>query len=221
MRMTAVAAMLAAVSLSAHATGVVQISYDENAQGGFGGPGPTTNGSAYEITTSQTATTFTVDVKQIGTDATDGTAAGPFANLYFGAYGSDGKMHSTIGFEVTNDDVFIPGGAGPFADPVAKVVTSGNIADHDAEISFTLPFSFLETDPLGVGFVKAAPGASFYLTLSQTFGYTVQGGVANFGADDLGKFTIPSAVPEPAMPALLGLGLLVVGAATRRRAAKA
>jgi len=219
MRMTALAAMLAAASLSAHATGTVQIGYSASVpDSNFGAPTAATDGAAYTITTSQTATTFTVDVKETGAGA---AATGDFANLYFGAYGADGKMHSVVGFEVTNHDVFIPGDAGSFPDPYATVVTSGNVANGDAEISFTLPFSVLETDPLGAGYPTATAGTSFYLTLSQTFSYSVQGGTANFGAEDLGKFTIPSAVPEPAMPALLGLGMLVVGVAARRRAAKA
>ena len=223
MRIAILATLMAAASLSAHATGTVHIGYDPTGpSSNFGAPTATSADTAYDITTSQTATTFTVDVKMSGGD---GAALGNYTNLYFGAVvPADGKIHSLVGFEVENNDVFNPNsgvkayGINGFG---AVVTNSGSTEGHDAEISFTLPFAFLETDPLAVGAPKAGPGSTFYLTLSQTFGNSVQGGVANFGADDLGKFTIPTAVPEPSAPALLALGAVVLGLAARRRRAAA
>lgn len=77
-------------------------------------------------------------------------------------------------------------------------------------------WSFLETDPLGIGFDKvSAADPEVMLRLSQSFGYSVAGGVANFGSDDLGVETLP--VPEASSWMLLGLGCFGLAFASRHR----
>ncbi len=214
MRIAILAAALAAASLSAHATGTAHVGYDPAADiGNFGTPGTTNNTTAYDVITSQTASSLSVEVKVAGADTSQ---ALPFANIYLGG-------DTSVGIEVNNDRAFIPGGDGTYFSLAGTGFTwhtSGSAAGGDLEIDFTLPFSFLETDPLGMGFAKLGTAANDDFTrvsLSQSFGYSVAGGQANYGTDRLGSFTIPAAVPEPSSLATMMLGALALGAVARRR----
>ena len=74
-----------------------------------------------------------------------------------------------------------------------------------------MPFSYLETDPQKLGFnTLNAANPDIMLRLSQSFGYSVAGGIGNFGPNDLGVEIDPdfAAVPEPSTIALLGAGIL-------------
>jgi len=154
-----------------------------------------------------------------GTISADPAAGGTydsglnFSNLYFGT-GATATQGSTLGIEITNDDAFYPGGLG-----TTSLAGSGFSYTDNATtgvITFTLPWSFLETDPLGIGFDKvSAADPEVMLRLSQSFGYSVAGGVANFGSDDLGVETLP--VPEASSWMLLGLGCFGLAFASRHR----
>jgi len=88
----------------------------------------------------------------------------------------------------------------PAAGSFANLHFGAHGADHaqHAQVGFEAPNNDV--------FIPGV-GSAFYLPLSQSFSDSVQGGAANFGAEDLGKFVIPSAVPEPSMPALPGPGI--------------
>ena len=58
------------------------------------------------------------------------------------------------------------------------------------------------------------------LVLSQSFGYAVAGGQANYGTDRLGIVNLQPGVPEPATWLMMIVGFGLIGAAARRRQPK-
>lgn len=216
MKALLLATAFGAASIAAQA-GTVSVGYDPAApSSNFGTPGNTNATTAYDVITSQTNTALSVDVRVTGSHAANALS---FSNIYLGG-------DTFVGIEVTNDRAFIPGGDGKYYDLAGTgfmYTVTGTAAGGDLDIGFTLPFSFLETDPLGMGFntLSDAPGDNFTrVSLSQSFGYSVAGGQASYGDDRLGSFTIPpaAAVPEPSTMALFGVGLLGLGFYARRRA---
>lgn len=190
-------------------TSTVTVNYDPGAPtSNFGTPGSTSNVTAYEVQTGQDATNLYVRVLAIGPQA--GAAAGVnFANIYLGG-------NTSVGIEVTNNRAFIPGGNGTYFDLTG---TGFSFTASAGDIAFALPFSFLKTDPLGMGFALLTdqPGSNFTrVSLSQSFGYSVAGGQADYGTNRLGAFTVPAAVPEPMAMALFGMALAGLGLARRR-----
>jgi hypothetical protein len=136
-----------------------------------------------------------------------------FANLYFDtnpftASGSD------LGIEVTNARAFRPGLPG-YSDLTG---TGFEFATSATGVEFALPLSYLRTDPQGVGFPAIGPGNSFLrLNLSQSFGYSVAGGQADYGTERLGLLNL-SPVPEPATCVVFAAMLGGLGLRLRRRA---
>lgn len=140
-----------------------------------------------------------------------------FANLYFDTNPGSG---SDVGFEVSNQQAFIPGSPGYFPYTVALndihyALTAGS-ASTPSVIEFAVPVAFFTTDPLGMGFPVATTAVQ--LRLSQSFGYSVAGG-SSYGPDRLGTVSLAStAVPEPATVGALVLGLaLPLAMRVRRR----
>ena len=79
-------------------------------------------------------------------------------------------------------------------------------------IEIAIPWSFLVTNPLNAVPFTLNPGDTILIRGSQSFGYSMAGGVSYYGANRLGAFTY--VVPAPGAATLIGLAGLV---ASRRR----
>jgi hypothetical protein len=177
------------------------VTYDPTAaESNFGSPGTSSDAIGYSIYLLNQGNTLYGFVQSSG----QGTPAGTFANLYFG-----NSAHSTIGFEITNQDVFQPGGVGPF--PISTSLLSFATSSDGTGIEFSIADSVFE-GPLGSTGINGGfnPGDTVQLRLSQSFGYSVAG-------PDLGTFTLASAVPEPSTWAMMVLGFAGIGFMAYRR----
>jgi len=200
-------------------------------QGNFGqcaahacDPGSTAQ-VGYTITTSDNGTSFIVAVS-----TTDANAL-PFANLYFDTIASTPGTGSNLGFEVSAtavNDAFYPNTGQKYTATVTAPGSGFSSVETNVggteTITVTIPNSYFLTDPDGF-FTPTPDGTLVSLHLSQSFGYSVVGGGANFAAPvELGDAIVSAAaspVPEPAgltYMALSGFGLLAeAGRRLRRR----
>ena len=183
--------------------------------GNFGNPSPATD-VGYSI--YQTSTNgFYYGAVQVNS-APNGIV-GTFANLYFDLDPANNNG-SDLGFEIglNGQNAFIPGVGSPhpISGLTVKSGNGGNTLEFSIPISdFTTPIAGLSYAP---GQVFPSAGDQITLRLSQSFGYSVAGGAA-YGPNRLGAVTLvaTTAVPEPASFAVLGLGLLGLGAIRRKR----
>jgi hypothetical protein len=182
----------------ASATTVVTIAGDPNAAiSNFQNPGNTAT-SPYTITTSDNGTQVVVALTTTDLGALD------FANLYFETVASDVSMGSNLGFEASGsavNDAFFPDTGQKFSTALAGFSSSETFTATSKTITVTIPNSFFLTDPDGIGFPPTPDGTDVSLHLSQSFGYSVVGGSADFPRpQELGLATVSSAspVPEPA-----------------------
>ena len=231
MKRLLIAAAVAAVAIggSAHAAIAVDgtrdaayglptahVGFDASAPtGNFGSPGNVNQATAYDIYLHDESGAL------YGFLQADSSTAGlNFANLYFDL---DPANHngSDLGFEIANNDAFIPGRSGAATPlPGMTFALGGN------SFEFSIDNSYFTTAIPGLnyyaGHTLAAPGGKVVLRLSQSFGYSVAGGTT-YGPDRLGAFTLAGGVPEPASWSMMILGFLGAGSAlrTRRRAASA
>jgi hypothetical protein len=238
---TAVALATASASLVAAPIGVdgvigaewagatpVLVGYDAAAAtSNFGTPGANNHITGYEIYMRRDGQYLYAAVRTTGPGDSGGLN---FSNLYFslrygpGTYGNNG---SSIGFEVTNDRAFRPGLAGYHNDTAANLIQSASFAGAASDpdvIETAIDLSVFTDNALGVtsyGLPVGETAVGIRLNLSQSFGYSVVGGQANFGDARLGFVDLPAAtVPAPGVPALAGAALLAL-AALRRRVGKA
>jgi hypothetical protein len=148
-----------------------------------------------------------------------GAPVGSFSNLYFG---NDAHGGSTIGFEMggTNHDAFIPG------TPNSNILVPITYASTATTFEFAIPDSYFDTTLTGKNLSSGldtavtagyAVGDTIELRLSQSFGYSVAGGPAAYGANRLGAFTLTAAVPEPQTWAMMLLGFAGIGFMAYRR----
>lgn len=133
----------------------------------------------------------------------NGTAGAlPYANLYFDTNPGTG---SDVGFEVTNNDIFIPGGAGPFpilaSDPQLHFATTtvGNVFTLEVAI----PKLYFNSDPKGLGYPT---GTSVQLRTVQAVdpGYAFTAGDIStgysgprFGTVDVSVTPTATPLPKP------------------------
>jgi hypothetical protein len=150
-----------------------------------------------------------------------------FSNLYFstrfgpGTYGNSGE---SIGFEVTNDRAFKPGGSAGYSNDVGGG-TGGLIqwattnVNNVGIIEAAFSLSIFTSNALGLSeYSTPVSPVGIRLNLSQSFGYSVAGGQTDYGDERLGFVALPqTAIPEPSTYALMGAGLLGLFAAHRRR----
>ncbi len=192
------------------------VSYDPNAaESNFGTPGTSDDVVSYDIYL-RSDSNYVYGLLQ-ATPAHGGTFDPNllFANVYFSTSLGGG---SNLGFELGNNNAFVPGGAGPFVGLDAYgFAFDANSANEAME--FAIPWSYLLNDPQGVGFTKiSASNTALQLRLSQAFSYSVAGG-STYGDNRLGLVNYdPSSVPDSGSTCvLLGVALLVVGGLAARR----
>lgn len=152
--------------------------------------------------------------------------ASAFANLYFDINPAAGNG-SDIGFEINNGRAFIPGVSG-YSAGTAAVPLSGityTVSSDRSGIEFSIANSLFTSQIAGLTYAsQALPviGDTIRLNLSQSFGYSVAGGLT-YGDNRLGLVTLgganaTGAVPEPATWAMMIAGFGMVGGTMRRRA---
>ncbi|MGZ3377436.1 MAG: PEPxxWA-CTERM sorting domain-containing protein [Phenylobacterium sp.] len=189
---------------AAYGAATAHVGFDANApEGNFGAPTNVSDSVAYDIYLHDEGGTL------YGFLQADGPTNLLFSNLYFdlNPAAQDG---SDLGFEIGNNDAFVPGVSGSVT-PLAGMTYATGTNSFEFSISnsyFTTAIPGLTSYPL------AAPGGEVVLRLSQSFGYSVAGG-ATYGPDRLGAFTLAGGVPEPASWAMMILGFLGAGAALR------
>jgi hypothetical protein len=205
------AALAAPVSvdgvIGAEWTGVPSVTVTHNLgadAGNFGTPSNITQGASYTVQVRDDGSYYYVAL-QITGDAL--SSAGNFANIYFDTNppAADG---SDVGFEVTNNDYFIPGVSGSF--DATPYVTYDNTS-HPGTIELAILNSFFTSGPkAGIAYPNGYPAATgdVVLRLSQSFGYSVAGG-NSYGVTRLGSASV-AAVPVP-LPAAAWAGFSMLG----------
>ena len=183
--------------------------------GNFGSPGPSSEAGYTINLTNQNGSLFGL-VTQTG-----GTAIGPFTNLYFDL-DSTTRSGSDLGFEIGPGGVraFVPeNGSNAIVNALLYDFASTTNSNGLLTLEFRLANSLFTNAIAGLNYNSNLTfgGSLVRLNLSQTLGYSVAGGQANFGTQRLGTFNVAAAVPEPSTWALMLLGFGAIGTAMRRR----
>jgi len=162
--------------------------------------------------------TVKVDPAGLGVDKADQTLGLQFTNLYIG----DAVNGATIGFELGNNDAFVPGVSGSVAygpsagityvDTPGTSYASGGVGSMSAAF---IPYVDFTSNALGLaGFVPYQAGDVVQLRDIQAFSYA---GNNAGGGDRFGFVTIPGAAPEPSTWALMFAGVGLMGFILRRK----
>lgn len=195
---------------AAYGAPTAHVGYAEGAaEGNFGAPSNVSDNVAYDIYLHNEGGTLYGFLQGAGP-----TGGLNFSNLYFDLDPANNNG-SDLGFEIGNDDAFIPGVAGS-----ATGLSGLHYALGTNSFEFSISDSYFTSKIPGLdydtGHALAAPGGQVVLRLSQSLGYSVAGG-GDYGPNRLGAFTVPGGVPEPASWAMMILGFLGAGSALRAR----
>jgi hypothetical protein len=187
---------------AAYGSSTSTVLYDATAPtGNFGAPTNKTDAIGYSIYLKNESGTLYGFLQASG----PGAAVGSFANLYFGNNAHGG---STIGFEIANQNAFIPGVPGSsITVPIVYTAAGNNFEFAIPDSYFTTTLSGMNTtfpNPITTVSAGYAYGDTIQLRLSQSFGYSVAGGMDDYGPNRLGSFQLEAAaVPAP----IVGAGL--------------
>jgi hypothetical protein len=179
--------------------------------GNFGAPTNENHLTAYNILTRGDNDYLYVGIQTVGTTYGGGM---DFSNLYF----STTLAGSNIGFEVTNNRAFYPGGSAgyfnytPMSSGIEYSLTPFVNSSTPMVLEVAFPWQVFTANSLGVnngaGVPVFTPNATsgVRLNLSQSFGLSVAGGQTFYGNNRLG--VVPTPVPEPGTLALAGMGII-------------
>ena len=135
----------------------------------FSSPTYASDTTAYTIQTGSDLNNFYVD---ISASPAAGTTVPQFANIYIG-----GPTFSGLIVETTNDRVENLNPGGTYQPGYFSLAGTGfTFSQSTNDISFAMPWSYLETDPSNMGFSKANIGDVIRISYSQSFGYSFVGG---------------------------------------------
>lgn len=189
----------------------VTIAQDPNAPtSNFQDPGNTAT-SGYTIATNDDGTNFTAVLTSADPQAL------PFTNLYFDTIASTANTGSNLGFEFgqSSEDAFDPDTSQKYSLAGTGVTSTFTVVGGVITADITIPNSFFLTNPDGMEFQPTPDGTLVSLHLSQSFGYSVVGGSADYPAPvELGDAVVgsASAVPEPGPLSLMLTGCGVIAA---------
>ena len=196
---------LALTTTSPVYAGTITIAQDDNAaQGNFQTPG-TTATVGYTIAVSDDGIDFNVFL------STTDPKALPFANLYIDTIASTPNTGSNLGFEFgqSSMDAFYPNTGVKYVIDGMGVGSTFSVDTTGTTALIVIPNNFFLNNPASMPFASTPAGTLVSLHLSQSFGYSVVGGGANYAAPiELGDAIVdaPSVAPEPNSLVLFGIG---------------
>ena len=161
-------------------------------------PGRPRTRTTLRATRSTCAATPTGSTRRCAPRAAEAPPGLLFANLYYSVRsgpGPFGNAGQSIAFEITNDRAFNPNIGTPYPDNgsnLIQYVTSSSVGNPDI-LESAIDLSVFWNNALGVGGFDPDPNAvGIRLNLSQSFGYSVAGGQADYGDSRLGYVSADS-----------------------------